>query len=237
MTSGKLYFTGLRYHLTAKDALEASFDESNSNFFQVQPTDGNATPVLTRFERTEFSFNYVRYLSRRAPVQPFLTAGFGAIESFSIATRWDAWDPSINFAFGTDFPINPRLAFRLEVRDHVGFLPAPLRGASHDIAPTAGVVFTPRTSSQTPTRFPQVEVFLEGGASVMTGGSGTLAALELLSNGQTTPDLGIEQTNSYSKSGRLFAGCEWRSAKIMLWNLAIPGPRTATPKQRKGKLH
>jgi hypothetical protein len=52
-----------------------------------------------------------------------------------------------------------------------------------------------------------VEIFLEGGGSVLTGATGTLAgALQLLSNGQTAPYYGVSRTNYFSKSGRLFAG-------------------------------
>lgn len=206
-SSGGLFFTGLRYHLTPANALEASYDASDWNYFQIQPRAASALIATSRFERTEWSFNYVRYLPARGVVQPFLTAGAGAIQTSSLATKWGAFDPSINFGVGTDVRISERLAFRLEVRDHVGFLPGPLRGASHDLSPTAGLVFSPRISSPAPCRFPQVEVFLEGGASVLNGGTGTWSgAFELLPNGQTVPYYGVSRTNYFSKAGRLLAG-------------------------------
>jgi hypothetical protein len=207
LSSSGLIFTGLRYRLTPTDALEASYDASYWNYFQIQPTTANTPIVYSRFERNEWSFNYVRYLPGRGAVQPFLTAGMGAIQSYTLATNWHLYNPSVNFGVGTDFRINERLAFRLEVRDHVGFLPAPLRGASHDLAPTAGLVFSPSTSSPTPSRFPQVGIFLGGGASVLNGGSGTAAGFfQELPNGQSVPYYGAARTNYFSKAGRLFAG-------------------------------
>jgi hypothetical protein len=206
-SSGGLFFTGLRYRLTRTDALEVSYDASDTNYFQIRPTAASEPAATSRFDRYEWSFNYVRYLPARGAVQPFLTAGAGATETFTSATKWDAFDPSISFGVGTDLRINERLAFRLEVRDHVGFLPGPLRGASHDLSPTAGLVFSPRTSSPAPCRFPQVEVFLEGGASLLNGGTGTWSgAFEQLPNGQTVPYYGVSRTNMFSKGGRLFAG-------------------------------
>jgi hypothetical protein len=206
-SSGGLFFTGLRYRLTRTDALEASYDGSASNYFQIRPTAASAPIATSKFERYEWSFNYVRYLPARGALQPFLTAGAGAIRTATVATTWQLYNPSINFGLGTDFRINGRLAFRVELRDHVGFLPAPLRGASHDLSPTAGLVLSSRTSSPAPCRFPQVEVFLEGGASVLNGGTGTWSgALELLPNGQTVPYYGVSRTNMFSKGGRLFAG-------------------------------
>jgi hypothetical protein len=204
-SSSPLYFTGLRYHLTAKNALEVAYSQSSANRVEVQPTTATM-PLRYTFERYTWSFNYVRYLSGRGALQPFLTAGLGPIQSISVA-GWDHTNLSVNFGMGTDFRINERLAFRLEVRDNVGFLPTPLRGSSQDLAPSAGLVFSPRTSTRAPAAFPQVEVFFEGGASVLTGGSGPLAgALMLNSNGQTSQPLNLIRTNMFSKSGRFLAG-------------------------------
>ncbi|MGA3328806.1 MAG: outer membrane beta-barrel protein [Terriglobia bacterium] len=201
-------FTGLRYHLTATDALEAAYNNSVSNYFQIQPTTAGEPAVSSRFERNECSFNYVRYLPRRGAVQPFLTVGLGVTQSSTLATGWHRYNPSLNYGLGTDFRINERLAFRVEVRDHVGFLPAPLRGASHDLAPTAGLVFSPRTSTPAPAHFPQVEVFLGGGSSILTGGgSGPYGVLAILNpNGQESQVYNTVGSNKYSKSGRLLAG-------------------------------
>ncbi len=206
-SSSELVFTGLRYRLTPANTLEVSYDGSFWNHFQIQPTAANTAAVTSRFERNEWSFNYVRYLPARGTLQPFVTAGAGAIQSATAATQWHPYNPSINFGMGTDLRINERLAFRLEVRDRVGFLPPPLRGASHDLSPTAGLVFSPKTSSRTPSRFPQVEIFLEGGASVLTDATGTAAGVyTLLSNGQTVPNYSVTRTNYFSKGGRVFAG-------------------------------
>jgi hypothetical protein len=202
-----LIFTGLRYHLTAKNALEASYSSSYDNHFAVQPTTANTLIYRPTFERYTWSVNYVRYLSARGALQPFLTAGLGPTQSISYITGWDRTNLSFNVGLGTDFRISDRLAFRLEVRDSVSYLPAPLQGTSHDLAPTAGLVFSPQTSIRSRTRFPQVEVFIEGGGSVLTGGSGPSArAFMLLSNGQSVPDPNIIRTNSFSKAGRLLAG-------------------------------
>lgn len=207
-SSSALFFTGLRYHLTARDALEAGYNTSVGNYFEIQPTTAGMPAARSRFERNAWSFNYIRYLSTRGALQPFLTAGLGAIQTYTLATSWHRYNPTVNFGLGTDFRINDRLAFRLEVRDYVGFLPAPLRGASHDLAPTAGLVFSTQTSSRAPARFPQVEVFLEGGASTLTGGgSGPYGVLAILyANGQPSQVYDTVGSNKYSKSGRLLAG-------------------------------
>lgn len=206
-SSSGLFFTGVRYHLTAKNALEVSYSLSVGNYFQIEPAPGNMPVIQSRFERYSSSLNYVRYLPGRGKLQPFLTAGLGAIRSNSVVTGWDRYNLSGNFGLGTDFRINQRLAFRLEVRDYVDFLPSPLQRASHDLAPSGGLVFSSRTPTPVPAAFPQLEIFFEGGASVLSGGSGPSAqAFMLNSSGQFSTDPDIIRTNSFSKSGRLLSG-------------------------------
>lgn len=205
-SSSALYFTGLRYHLTGKDALEVAYSVSTQNHFAVQPTTEGMPLGQSAFERFTWSFNYVRYLSDRRTLRPFVTAGLGAMESSTAVTGWHRFNPSVNFGLGTDFRINEGLALRLEVRDYVGFLPAPLRGASHDLAPSAGLVFSSQTSGRSAARFPQVEVFLEGGASVLTrGGSGVAGQAGIITpSGLGSTD--VLGSNLFSRSGRLLAG-------------------------------
>lgn len=207
-TSSRLFFTGVRYHLTAKDALEVAYSSSEGNHFELQPTLSDNPVWRSTFERHTWSVNYVRYLSERGALQSFVTAGLGPSQSISYITGFDRTKQSFNFGLGTDFRINERVAFRLEMRDYVGFLPAPLRGASHDLAPSAGLVFSPRTSTRAPARFPQVEVFLQGGASALTGGgAGPYGELIVIySNGQAPQVYYPVASSKFSKSGRLLAG-------------------------------
>lgn len=206
-TSSGFFFTGVRYHLTAMNALEVAYGSSGGNQFVLQPVLAGVSVYRSTIERHSWSVNYVRYLSERGSLHPFATAGLGLSQSISYITGWDHTNLCFNFGVGTDFRINERLAFRLEVRDYVGSLPGPLRGSSHDIAPSAGLVFSPQTSSSTPARYPQLEVFIEGGGSVLTsGGAGPYGQLIVISPTGPAQYYNTVSNNQFSQAGRLLAG-------------------------------
>jgi len=67
-------FAGGRYRFTQHDAVEASYSYS-PNHFTMQPS---GLPAASAYNRVDLiSFNYVRYLSSKARVRPFVTAGLG----------------------------------------------------------------------------------------------------------------------------------------------------------------
>lgn len=126
--AGRL-FAGVRVR-TGHDAVEASYSYSPN-----QAEGYNRLNVI--------SFNYVRYLWLRSRVQPFATIGIGANRfsgpsPYNSSTRFGfVW----NYGGGTDVALGQHLALRLELRDYVGGQPNGFIGTSHNIVPSAGIVF------------------------------------------------------------------------------------------------
>jgi hypothetical protein len=131
--SGRI-FTGARFHF-GHNAVEASYSYSN-----------NPGGLYNRQDL--YSFNYVRYLWLKSKVQPFATIGLGGSRfSLSTTSGTGAASPPYPFKFvwnyggGGDIALRWRLALRLELRDYVGGQPAMFTGLSHNIVPSAGIVF------------------------------------------------------------------------------------------------
>ena len=125
--AGRL-FTGARLR-TGREAIEVSYSYSPN-------------PIQQYYNRLNvFSFNYVHYFSMRSKVQPFATIGLGA-ERFSGPYSGSSGFRLVwNYGGGADIVLQRRLALRLELRDYVGGQPSSFVGTSHDIAPSAGIVF------------------------------------------------------------------------------------------------
>jgi opacity protein-like surface antigen len=122
--------TGARFHF-GHNAFEASYSYSNN-------------PAGLYNRQDLFSFNYIRYLPLKPRVQPFITVGLGG-SRFSLSGGVP--NPSYpskfvwNYGGGGDIALRWRLALRLELRDYVGGQPAMFTGLSHNIVPSAGIVF------------------------------------------------------------------------------------------------
>jgi hypothetical protein len=149
-------FAGGRYRFTRHDALEASYSYS-PNHFLLQPA---GLPTLSGYNRVDLiSFNYVRYLWAKTSVQPFVTGGVG-VNRFSGPSNASAvvsgyfnadngWQFAWNYGGGADLVLQRHLALRLELRDYITGQPKPsstsgitgLTGTSHNIVPSAGIVF------------------------------------------------------------------------------------------------
>lgn len=145
--TGRL-FTGGRLRFTRYDAIEASYSFS-PNHFSVQ----EGTQALgSAYNRVNFvSFNYVRYLWIRTPINPFVTAGLGA-NHFSgpltasavvsgLVGADNGWQFAWNYGGGADLVLQRYLALRLELRDYVTGQPSFITGTSHNLVPSVGVVF------------------------------------------------------------------------------------------------
>ena len=152
--TGRL-FTGARLRFTRHDALEASYSYS-PNHFSLQPA---GQPTFSGYNRVDLiSFNYVRYLWAKTRVQPFVTGGVG-VNQFSGPSNASAvvsgyvnadngWQFAWNYGGGADLVLQRHFALRLELRDYITGQPKPnstsitgMGGTSHDIVPSAGVVF------------------------------------------------------------------------------------------------
>ena len=148
-------FTGARLRFTRHDALEASYSYS-PNHFSLQPA---GQPTFSGYNRVDLiSFNYVRYLWAKTRVQPFVTGGVG-VNQFSGPSNASAvvsgyvnadngWQFAWNYGGGADLVLQRHFALRLELRDYITGQPKPnstsitgMGGTSHDIVPSAGVVF------------------------------------------------------------------------------------------------
>ncbi|MFQ5664313.1 MAG: outer membrane beta-barrel protein [Terriglobia bacterium] len=141
-TTGRL-FTGFRYYLTQKNALEASYSYS-PNRLQVSAS-SSLFPVPFFFSAPmrvhQGAFNYVRYFSRRGRIQPFATGGLGFVvfaSVFDIDTKFAG-----NFGGGVDIRLHRRFYLRAEFRDFVSKRPRfSGRGrVTHNLAPSVGLVF------------------------------------------------------------------------------------------------
>jgi opacity protein-like surface antigen len=152
---------GARLRFTRHDALEASYSFS-PNHLTLQGTEVISDPLTglvgsiplsgSSFNRVNLvSFNYVRYLWTRTPVQPFVTVGLGFIR-FSGPSNASAVIAGLigasngfqfawNFGGGTDIVLRRHFALRLELRDYLAGQPSPITGTSNNIAPSAGIVY------------------------------------------------------------------------------------------------
>jgi opacity protein-like surface antigen len=125
---------GARFRFTSHDAIEASYSYGPNSFSLVQP---NRSDLI--------SVNYVRYLDIRTPFQPFATAGVGANRfggsAASGLSSYNGFRFAGNCGAGADIILTRHVAFRLELRDYVGGQPGFATGTSHDLVPSAGIVF------------------------------------------------------------------------------------------------
>jgi hypothetical protein len=144
--TGRL-ITGARLRFTQHDALEASYSYS-PNHFSLQQA---GQPALSAYNRVDLiSFNYVRYLWAKTPVQPFVTGGLGlnrfhgpsnasAVLS-GLVNADNGYQFAWNYGGGADLVLQRHLALRLELRDYVTGQPSFITGTSHNIVPSAGIV-------------------------------------------------------------------------------------------------
>jgi hypothetical protein len=150
--TGRL-FAGARLRFTRHDALEASYSFSPSHFSLTCLSCQEGTQSLgSAYNRLDLiSFNYVRYLCIKTRVQPFATVGVGT-NRFSgpssapavvsgLVSADNGWQFAWNYGGGADIVLQRRLALRLELRDYVTGQPSFIMGTSHNIAPSAGMVF------------------------------------------------------------------------------------------------
>jgi len=141
-------FTGARLRITRHDALEANYSYSPNRlaFQEGMQTFGAA------YNRVDLiSFNYVRYLWIKTRVQPFATAGVGTnrfsggpstVPALEVSVGPDnGWQFAWNYGGGADIVLQRHLALRLELRDYVTGQPNFITGTSHNIVPSAGIVF------------------------------------------------------------------------------------------------
>lgn len=140
-TAGRV-FAGVRYLMTRNNALELSFSYSPNRY---ELSGGTNPPVVTfnRDQRTQWlnvvPLNFVRYLRVPAGARPFVTGGVGTLRFAGIFRDIDKF--SWNFGLGIDFPVHERIALRFEFRDFMAGQPELVGGVTHNLAPTAGLVF------------------------------------------------------------------------------------------------
>ena len=142
---------GARFRFTPRNSVEASYSFS-PNQFSIQQGALTSGPLYKRVNLV--SLNFVRYLWAKTPIQPFTTAGLGLIRfsgplQASIAVvpgpypfnTNNGYQFAWNFGGGTDLILRRHFALRLELRDYVTGQPSFITGTSHNIVPSAGIVF------------------------------------------------------------------------------------------------
>ena len=75
----------------------------------------------------------------RAPcaLQPFVAVGAGLAHfggTYEVINKF-SW----NFGAGADVPLQKRLALRFEMKDFMSAQPDPIRGVTHNLAPSVGL--------------------------------------------------------------------------------------------------
>jgi hypothetical protein len=139
---------GGRLRFTGHDAIEASYSYS-PNHFSVQQ---GAQALGSAYNRVNLvSFNYVRYLWTRTRVQPFATVGLGtnhfsgpssaSLVLSGLVKADNGWQFAWNYGGGADLVLQRHIALRLELRDFVAGQPGFITGTSHNVVPSAGIVF------------------------------------------------------------------------------------------------
>lgn len=205
---GGLFFSGVRYRFTPQNAAEANFSYGFRSFVARGTTTG--APLVSGFETTNVSFNYVRYLPRTARLGPFVTAGLGVTTSNSALGGIAQHNLAGNLGFGTDIRVNERLAVRVEARDYIARRPGLLRGTSHTWQGSTGLVVVLRDSPAAREAFPRFELVAELGASFLTSGSAPSQAVAItLPNGQMQNAV-LTMASSFSKAGRILGGARVR---------------------------
>ena len=145
--TGRL-FAGARLRFTRHDALEASYSFS-PNHLTLQGLGSTSGSSYNRVNLV--SFNYVHYLWTKTPVQPFATGGVGfdrfsgPLNAPAVVADLISANNGIQFAWnygaGTDVVLRRHFALRMELRDYVTGQPSFITGTSHNIVPSAGLVF------------------------------------------------------------------------------------------------
>lgn len=140
-TAGRLFF-GARVRITEKNAMEISWSYSPNRYAlggTVDLAGATVVPVQVTQWYNSFPVNYVRYLPSWERLHPFVTGGIGVVRFAGITQDIDRF--SGNFGAGADVTMNRWSAARFEMRDFIVRQPEPIKGVSHNLAPTAGVVF------------------------------------------------------------------------------------------------
>jgi opacity protein-like surface antigen len=128
---------GVRLRFTRHDALEASYSYSPNHLSLQEGTQS----LGSTYNRVDLiSFNYVRYLWLRTPLQPFATAGLGT-NHFSGPSADNGYQFAWNYGGGADIVLQRHFALRLELRDYVTGQPSSIAGTSHNVVPSVGIVF------------------------------------------------------------------------------------------------
>jgi hypothetical protein len=145
-------FTGARFYITEKDALEASYSYAPSDFTERDmvfgPLGTSVFDTVIDVHANFVAFNYVRYLRTEAGWRPFATGGVGFVHFGGLpnATKFSG-----NLGGGVDFMLSRRLALRTEYRvfltprpglpeRNVLGGPGPVRGVLQNHVPSAGLV-------------------------------------------------------------------------------------------------
>ena len=139
---------GGRLRFTRHDAIEASYSFS-PNHFSLQEGTQSLGSAYNRVNLV--SFNYVRYLWLGTRVQPFATIGLGtnrfsgpSSASLVVSGQVKAdngYQFAWNYGGGADLVLQRHLALPLELRDYVTGQPSFITGTSHNVVPSAGIVF------------------------------------------------------------------------------------------------
>lgn len=139
-------FTGARFYLNSKEALEASYSYSPNrlqNTFEVGPPFSLVVFDSISMRVHQGQFNYVRYLpwGRRGRLEPFVTGGPGFVV-YTIGSNNDTKFAG-NFGGGVDVRLRPRWRLRAEFRDVLAERPraALVPGTTHNLVPSVGVAF------------------------------------------------------------------------------------------------
>ncbi len=135
--SGRL-FTGLRFYLSRRDALEASYSYSPNGMRLTTADSSSSVTTVVPMKVHHLAFNYIRYFSRRGRTQPFVTGGLG-LAAF-LEESGGPVEVAGNFGGGFDVRLNSRMSLRTEWRDFFSRAD-PTDRIYHNFVPSVGLVF------------------------------------------------------------------------------------------------
>ena len=133
---------GVRFRMTEKNALEFTWSHSPNRYElagTLNPPVATVVPDQVTQSLQQGALNYVRYVPGSGRIQPFVTGGIGFSRFVGVDGNVSRF--SGNFGAGLDVPIRRHIALRIQFRDFVSGQPCPVGGVTHNLAPTAGLVF------------------------------------------------------------------------------------------------
>jgi hypothetical protein len=141
------FAAGFRIYLSSRGALQFEYSQAPNRFQSQLSTTGPPMLTIVTTQETQFikdlTVDYVRYLTGRRAVEPFIAAG-GGLALFPGFHTYDLDRFSLHFAVGVDIPLAKQLALRFDMNDFLSPQPwappfPPINSWTNNLAPMVGL--------------------------------------------------------------------------------------------------